>query len=394
MKTQKCIRSIMVCLVFIFVFMMTTEIDKVSAKNITKNKVTITSGTKKKIKLKISKIKKLKVKSSKKSVATVKTVGKKAIRITGKKSGKAVITVKATTKKGKVKKIQYRVTVKKKNKKKSQEKNNTNNSADKKPADNQTELSIAKPKYQYELQVMNSKDKNLYNDSDVIVYIKTNNPNPAIIKADCGTGKLVKREDEDGVFYTIEDEFHKIISSNVYSDVHYTGSDNQVSGGYLYIYKWDNPGKKNFTIKEKVGETWVTAAKIEIELKDKKKAEDEWFQSVINEVTDSSMTRREKMQRLEQYILDNFMYDRNNEQGEIYLLADVGVYWERKHIDCWDATNIMCMFADKLGLESRWTYAGYGQHYYATVTVDGKEYKYDACPMSETGWTTRWEYIL
>lgn len=393
MKEQK-YKKIILCLVFIFVFMMMAEIDNVSAKSVAKNKVTITSGTKKKIKIKVSKIKKLKVKSSKKSVATVKTVGKKAIRITGKKSGKAVITVKATTKKGKVKKIQYKVTVKKKSKKKSQDKNNTNNSADKKPANNQIKQPIIKPKYKYELQVMNSKDKNLYNDSDVVIYIKTNNPNPVTIKADCGTGKLVKREDEDGVFYTIEDEFHKIISSNVYSDVRYTGSNNQVSGGYLYTYKWDNPGKKNFTIKEKAGETWIAAASIEIELKDKKKSENEWLQSVINEVIDSSMTSREKMQRLKQYILDNFMYDRNNEQGGIYLLADEGVYWERKHIDCWDATNIMCLFAEKLGLKSKWTYAGYAQHYYATVTIDGKEYEYDACPMSETGWTIVWEYIL
>ena len=83
------------------------------------------------------------------------------------------------------------------------------------------------------------------------------------------------------LFYTIEDEFHEIISSNVYSDVRYMGSHNQVSGGYLYTYKWDNSGKKNFTIKEKVGETWVTATKIEIKLKDKKKAEDEWLQGLL-----------------------------------------------------------------------------------------------------------------
>ena len=63
-----------------------------------------------------------------------------------------------------------------------------------------------------------------------------------------------------------------------------------------------------------------------------------------------------------------------------------GVYWERKHIDCWDSTNIMCLFAKKLGLESKWTYAGYAQHYYATVTIDGKEYDFDECPMAETGW--------
>lgn len=87
------------------------------------------------------------------------------------------------------------------------------------------------------------------------------------------------------------------------------------------------------------------------------------------------------MRKLEQYILNDFMYDRNNEQGEIYLLADEGVFWESKHIDCWDATNIMCQFAEKLGLERKATYAGYAQNYYATVTIGEKDYIYDACPM-------------
>lgn len=57
--------------------------------------------------------------------------------------------------------------------------------------------------------------------------------------------------------------------------------------------------------------------------------------------------------KVKDYILSEFKYDRNNEQGEITLLKDVGVYWERKYIDCWDATNMMCLFAKELGLESR-----------------------------------------
>lgn len=34
------------------------------------------------------------------------------------------------------------------------------------------------------------------------------------------------------------------------------------------------------------------------------------------------------------YVLREFKYNRNNENGSIYLLADVGVYLERKYIDC------------------------------------------------------------
>lgn len=343
---------------------MASSSQNVSAKSVTKKAVTITKGQKKKIKVKVSQIKKIKVKSSKKSVATVKTVGKKTIRITGKKAGKAVITVKVTTKKKKVKDFKYKITVKKKNTKKN---NSEDNKSTEQTTSDNTETIQTTPKYDYEFKVMNSK--NLYNNSNVVIYVKTDNPSTSTIKADCGTSKLVKMEDESGVFYTKIDEFTEVISSKAYDDVHYTDTNNAVNGGYLFIYQWDTPGKKNFTIQEKVGEEWIVAAKMEIELNDRDKAENEWLQSVIEEVTDSSMTDREKMNKLEQYVLDNFKYDRNNEQRLVSLLADVGVYWERKHIDCWDATNIMCLFADKLGLESKWTYAGYALHYYATVTI-------------------------
>ena len=365
---------------------------EVNAKGVTKKTVTIRAGQKKKIQIKQKNVKKIKVKSSKKSVATVKAAGKKAIQITGKKAGKAVITVKITTKKKKVKTIQYKVTIKKK--KTSDKKKKDEDNTPKQPNTPPEQPVDVKAKYSYELKIMNSKDKNLYNNSKVVIYVKTNNPDPYSFKADCGTSRLVKKEDENGVFYTTEDEFHEIIAPKEYADVHYTNDYNAVNGGYIFIYEWDTPGTKNFSIQEKVGEKWVTAAKMDIELKDNEKAEQEWVQGVLAEVTDDTMTKDEKLEKVRRYVLDNFKYDRNNENGSIYLLADVGVYWERKYIDCWDSTDIMCLFAKELGLEGRWTYAGYKLHYYATITIDGEDYDYDACPMSETGWTTEWEWVL
>ena len=365
---------------------------EVNAKGVTKKTVTIRAGQKKKIQLKQKNVKKIKAKSNKKSVATVKAAGKKAIRITGKKAGKAVITVKIITKKKKVKTIQYKVTVKKKktSDKKKKDEDNTPKQSNTLPEQPEN----VKAKYNYELKIMNSKDKNLYNNSKVVIYVKTNNPDPYSFKADCGTSRLVKKEDENGVFYTTEDEFHEIINVNAYDDVHYTGKNNAVAGGYLQTYIWDTPGTKNFTIQEKVGETWVSAASMKIQINDVEQAETQWVQNVLAEVTDDTMTKDEKLEKVRRYVLDNFKYDRNNENGSVYLLADVGIYWERKYIDCWDATDIMCRFAKELGLESRWTYAGYKLHYYATITIDGEDYDYDACPMSETGWTTEWEYVL
>ena len=390
MKKNRKMRLWTLVLALIFIFTATMQGTEVSAKSVTKKSVTLRVGQKKQLSIKVAKAKKLKVKSSKKSVATVKAIGKKAVRITGKKAGKAVITVKVTTKKKKVKTIRYKVTVKKK--KSTDKKDSDDKPVPKRPEPEQP--ADAKPKYNYELKIMNSQDKNLYNDSKVVIYVKTNNPNPYSFKADCGTSRLVKKEDESGVFYTTEDEFHEIINVNAYDDVRYTGKNNAVAGGYLNTYIWDTPGTKNFTIQEKVGEKWVTAVNMKIQIKDAEQAETQWVQNVLAEVTDDTMTKNEKLENVRRYVLREFKYDRNNSNGSVYLLADVGKYWERKHIDCWDATDIMCRFAKELGLESRWTYAGYLQHYYATVTIDGQDYDYDACPMSETGWTTEWEYVM
>lgn len=392
MKKNRIIGLWILSLAAIFIAAVIIPDQKVYAKRAIKKSVTIRAGQKKKIKIGQKNVKKFKVKSSKKSVATVKAAGKKAIRITGKKAGKAVITVKVTKKRKKVKTIQYKVTVKKRKVSDKQETDEDNSSEQTTPS---VEQAVdVKAKYSYGLEIMNSQDKNLYNNSKVVIYVKTNNPNPYSFKADCGTSRLVRKEDESGVFYTTEDEFHEIIAPKEYADVHYTNDYNAVNGGYLFIYQWDTAGIKNFTIQEKVGEKWVTAAKMDIELEDKEKAEQEWIRSVLTEVTNDTMTGTEKLEEVENYILREFKYDRNNEQGEIILLKDVGVYWERKYIDCWDATNIMCQFAKELGLEGRWTYAGYKLHYYATITIDGEDYDYDACPMSETGWITEFEYVL
>lgn len=392
MKNNRKMRLWTLALALIFIFTATMQGTEVSAKSVTKKSVTLRVGQKKQLSIKVAKAKKLKVKSSKKSVAAVKAIGKKVVRITGKKAGKAVITVKVTTKKKKVKTIRYKFTVKKR--KSTDKKDSDDKPVPKKPTPAPEQPADAKPKYNYELKIMNSQDKNLYNDSKVVIYVKTNNPNPYSFKADCGTSRLVKKEDESGVFYTTEDEFHEIINVNAYDDVHYTGKNNAVAGGYLKTYIWDTPGTKKFTIQEKVGEKWVTAASMKIQIKDSERAETQWVQNVLAEVTDDTMTKDEKLENVRRYVLREFKYDRNNSNGSVYLLADVGIYWERKHIDCWDATDIMCQFAKELGLESRWTYAGYLQHYYATVTIDGQDYDYDACPMSETGWTTEWEYVL
>lgn len=323
MKRNRIIRLWTLSLALTLILTTAAPYQEVNAKGVTKKTVTLRAGQKKKISIKMAKVKKIKIKSNKKAVATVKAVGKKAIQITAKKAGKAVITVKVTTKKKKVKTIQYTVKVKKK---KSSDKKKTDDDNTPKPPTPSQEQQVAKAKYSYELAVMNSKDKNLYNNSKVVIYVKTDNPDPYSFKADCGTSRLVQKEDENGVFYTTEDEFHEIINVNAYDDVHYTEKNNAVAGGYLQTYLWDTPGTKNFTIQEKVGETWVSAASMKIQINDVEQAETQWVQNVLAEVTDDTMTKDEKLEKVRGYILDEFKYDRNNENGSVYLLADVGIY--------------------------------------------------------------------
>lgn len=328
---KKIIQIGMVSLAMLMVLISPTQSTEATAKGTTKKLVTIQAGKKKKIKLKISNIKKIKVKSSKKSVATVKAIGKKKIQITGKKAGKATITVKVTTKNKKVKIIKYKVTVKKKKKAITQETTESEETTTEQTETTETPV-VVQSIYNYELKVMNTKT--LYNDTKVVVYIKTNNPNPSSITADCGTKKAIYHEDESGTFCTYEDEFKEIIESNNYADVTYTDNACAVNGGYLRAYQWDTAGVKNFTIYEKIGVTQVEVAKIPITLQDKVQAENTWVKAVMDEVTNDTMTKPEKLKAVEAYILANFKYDRNNERGEIHLLTDVGAYWERKHIDC------------------------------------------------------------
>ncbi|MCH5252979.1 MAG: hypothetical protein J1F22_08405 [Lachnospiraceae bacterium] len=235
-------------------------------------------------------------------------------------------------------------------------------------------------KYTYELKTMNTADTTLYNYVYVLIYVKTENPDLLTIRLDSG------EESENGNF--------RYYIRRGYEDVHYIGTQNAVNGGYLYVCCWDTSGEKNLTIQEKVGEKWVSAADMKIHLEDYDKAEHEWARSVMAEVTDDTMTKVKKLEQLQYYIRGNFKYLPNNGERIIPLTVNVGAYWEKKYIDCFDATDIMCLFAEELGLEGHWTYAGYLNHYYATVTIDGIDYDFDASPASATGLITDWEYVL
>ncbi|MBO5485022.1 MAG: hypothetical protein J6K58_06860 [Lachnospiraceae bacterium] len=368
-------------------------------------------------------VKKYRAKCSDKRIASVrmKRIG---IQIKGKKAGKAKITVKVINRKKQVNTYKFKVTVK-------VNKKNSSNAASTSTPKPTTEVTMkpampvfptgtpsprptsvvtptpeptatleAKPKYSYEVEVLNDEMTQYGNISwmyptGTVIYIKTENPDLSTIDIWGGTEKYEYHEEG---YYTVTDGF-TVYSTN-YVDINYLDEDREkVAGGYVFMCTWNTPGIKNLTIAEKVGEEWVIGVTKNILLKDYDKEVNAWYENVLNEVTNAEMTDYEKMDALKSYVLNHFMYlcyyeDTDGNWLGANSAVNEGVFWENRHIDCIGATIIMCHFAEKLGLEAEWTYAGYLNHHYATVYIDGDGYEFDACPMPNTGRIKEWEYII
>lgn len=244
--------------------------------------------------------------------------------------------------------------------------------------------SNAVAQYSYSLSILNQHD--IYSGGSVILALKTDNPNVDTIYTDYGTSDVTT------------------IVAPLYNDVKYYDNSVRTNGwqavqsqtGYIRTISYDTPGTYTIKVTERIGDRQVVVASLAVTVKDRTAAENAWYESVLASQTNSSMTNQEKMSALCSYVLQNFKYDANDGTYLVFLTTSVGPWWEVKEIDCWDATSIMCEFADRLGLESEWTYAGYLNHYYATVYTKEKEKvgDYDASPYSDSNIITEWKYVF
>lgn len=236
--------------------------------------------------------------------------------------------------------------------------------------------------YSYSLSVLNQHD--IYSGGSVILALRTNNPDIDTIYTDYGTSDVTSIV---GPLYNDVKYYDNSIRTNSWQAV-------QSQTGYIKTISYDTAGTYTIKVTERIGDRQVVVADLTITIKDRTAAENAWYDSVIASETNDSMTNQEKMSALCSYVKNNFKYDANDGTYLVYLTTNVGPWWEVKQIDCWDATAIMCEFASRLGLESEWTYAGYLSHYYATVTIDGVQYNYDASPYSDSNIVTEWDYVL
>ena len=266
--------------------------------------------------------------------------------------------------------------------------NGTNNNTNTQPSGNNnsnagtTNAPVATPQYTCEARVLNSNS--IYNNCNVVIYIKTDHPDGSKLSISTNSGPWTSIV---GIYYSDINYIDK--------DMFYTQME-RVEGGYVCIVQPKGTGNYTFSIKDTTDPYHpVVIGSIDILVSDRTVAENAFYQNVINTVTTPEMTDKEKMDAICEYVRNNFVYMASDTDGKaIFLTVHEGLWVDVRRIHCISATSLMQEFANRLGLQSDSTYAGYLNHYYATITIDGIPYIYDACPLGETGVVSNWNYVL
>lgn len=355
---------------------------------------------------KLNKARRVRIYVSRKSVARVryhnyKREGVRQVEIYGKRKGTANVTVKLIFKSGKSRKYRYKLYVWKdkkpaflskktkrtvKENRKTQEfveqmSKSTRRNANKKAVKSvkkkegiiRDKAKAIKAKYSYEIEILN-KQELYYDHTYLILHIITDNP-----------GSTYKDFHLEGAYIGVDTSYDDIQYADRASDL------DPVTDGYILTIYFTESGKQTLTVYEK---NQKTTKKFDFNILDDEQAESEWIDRTISEVTTDDMSGEEKMDSLCSFVKQNFSYYHNKDGNIVWLTTDVGPWWVVQRIDCIEATDIMIMFANRLGYEVESTYAGYLNHHYATVIIDGERIKEDACPYSSEAYIDSWEYVL
>ena len=424
-----------------------------SAKTI---KRTLKKGKSSVVTVTTKKVKKLEVKSSNRKVAAVKKVSGKKIRISAKKTGKAKITAKIYKNKKQYSKNVYQITVKASAsadneddepgivpKKSHRRPTKATPVPTKRPRPTRDPARTAVPeqtsypistvepvptmeptpeptpyqaKYSYEVSVLNKFT--IYEDVPIVLYVKTDNPNP---------------NDFDNVYVNIKSNGGGVDWN--YEDVQYLNQEetnstffNKVNGGWIYTCFADEPGIQTISIQElEKGEnnnnTWRTVDTFEIEVKDGEQSKKAYCDNVVRLLSTNEwvparywvenescnfgkglpwddLTDQQKMQRCAFYIKENMNYPRVSgvsAYGNIKAMIiqeNIGVDWETGFTDCEGSADLLLEMAKIIGVEAYTNVTGSYTDIHVNVRaiIDGKEYIYDATPLQ--GGYKEWNYIL
>ena len=249
----------------------------------------------------------------------------------------------------------------------------------------------AKSSYTYKIHILSEP---YGGTSEVImaVYVETNNPSVqnyelGILDSNNQTKKL-----------NVSKAYYK--GSNATTT--YEDLELPINSGYLAICRPECTGNCTLFITEYNDDGESIAASKKIYIKDYYTEEAAWRQSVINQVTDSSMTNKEKMNAICQYLLNNFKYTKipdgtipnvSPECHYIILLADAGTpYWIEKRLNSYTSPALLVKFGQDIGYSLHNCYNDYTEgsvewkNWHMKAYSEADDEYYSACPQYTTGY--------
>lgn len=211
--------------------------------------------------------------------------------------------------------------------------------------------SVAKPEptgYKYKLHFINQP---YGHGGETAIYLETNNTNVYDYEL-----SILDANNQEKNLNVIRTYYNGGSTSTPYQDLNLP-----LSSGYLAVCKPECVGNCTFIVYEynDTGRHIVESKAANV--KDYEAARATWRQDVINQVTDSSMTKAEKMNAICDYILANFDYTKvpigsspNTTVGEgntyIELLSDVGIpYWVDKRLNSYTSPALLVEFGQDIG---------------------------------------------
>ncbi len=195
-----------------------------------------------------------------------------------------------------------------------------------------------RPHYKYEVKFFNPPYSDLMN----IAYIKTKNPcrNTQI--------KLVLYNEQDGTVgsYWVENG-----KNSIYSDL--KNMSYKKNGGYFSKISLLHPGKCKVRVEEYDNKYNLTgyANLGYIDVKDYQKERTAWMKSVIKKQTTNSMTKKEKLRAITNYMIEHSVYIKNDGTYLVFIAAEVGIpFWKfaKYEFDSFDSPNLLEDFADMI----------------------------------------------
>ncbi len=268
------------------------------------------------------------------------------------------------------------------------------------------------PKYKYDIEFLN--EHGFYSGLNIVTHVKTNNP--------FNWYNFDDSEPYLSVYvYTLDGKFIDTFAGRPdYADIHfdtenYGWSERKVKDGFLIEGSIEKAGTYNIVVEEKIPNTTRTiqVCSKKVTVLDKDKEEKKYIQNLINEITDNSMTEREKLQALEKYIRTNYIYYQKRAAVNDNLLnkaPETTPYWISKEFSCYGSSSLMYKIGQELGYTSTLIYTsgiGWGGSDHRCTLIDlnnnGSYYKngmcfeditdvidietgefYDACPLPNT----------